>query len=300
VDPWLSLTSPVRRLEKRVDSHEQLEKAGTHVVIDALRQIHGLEGVLCFGSYAVGTSDADSDVDLYALWHPEIPTPEERRKVLQGIGGIESLEMEHVDPGWPAEEWSPHCDLFCLHDLLFDLGHNTSEWLSAAIRRAMEYPNDRDGRRYLNSPALLDFSVILYDPNAYLSGLRSQGHPFPARLKQALVSENMANLKSSLADLQDIERRGIGNTAFHFLLMRAVQSIGEVLFAVNEKYNPRTKRTEEALNGLSVKPRNFLKRYTALLSTALDQEGRRNTAKNLTSLAQDLEHLLEGRAEPTG
>ena len=282
-----------------MSANEPLDDVGTHVVVDALRRIDGLKGVFCFGSYAMSSFDADSDVDLYVLWHPEIPSSEERRSAFQQIKGIEDLDIGHIEPGWAAEEWFPQCDRFRLQGVLFDLGHNTEDWLTSAVRKAREFPKERDGRRYLNVLGLLANSMSLHDPDAYLADLKSQIHPFPADLKEAMVSENMINLKSSLEGLRDSTRRGIGNTAFQFHLMRAVQAIGAALFAVNDMYNPMTKRVEEALKKLPLKPRRFLERYMALLSTALDEERRLKTTRDLALLTQDLEHLIGGRAEPS-
>ena len=123
-----------------MNSYAPLNSVGAQVVVDALRQIDGVKGVLCFGSYAVGSFDADSDVDLYVLWHPEVPSPDKRGSVLQKIKGIEDPDIGHTEPGWPAEEWFPHCDRFRFNGVLFDLGHNTLDWVTAAVRRARAFP----------------------------------------------------------------------------------------------------------------------------------------------------------------
>ena len=90
-----------------MNTFETLSGEGAQVVVDSLRRIGSLKGVLCFGSYAVGSFDADSDVDLYVLWHPGIPSPDKRASVLQQIKGIEDPDIGHIEPGWPAEEWPP-------------------------------------------------------------------------------------------------------------------------------------------------------------------------------------------------
>ena len=270
-----------------------LNNLGTEVVVDAFRQIGGLEGILCFGSHALGTFDADSDVDLYVVWRSEVPSPETRREVISHIKGIEALDIEHIEPGWHAEDWFPHCDRFLLNGALFDTGHNTTNWLTEAVKNARTFPQNPNGRKYLNILALLDNSLILHDHNEYLAGLVSQVYPFPLDLRDALISENMTIMKGSLEDLLNYVRRGIGNTALLFHLMRAVGAIRAILFAVNGKYDPAAKRVEEELEKLSLTPPSFSERYSDILSTALNEEGRKKTVRELALLAQDIEDLVK-------
>jgi predicted nucleotidyltransferase len=281
-----------------MNPYESLNSVGTQVVVDALRQIDSLKGILCFGSYAVGSFDADSDVDLYVLWHPEVPSCERRRSILRQIKGIEDPDVEHTEPGWPTEEWFPHCDRFRLNNVLFDLGHNTLGWLTSAVRKAMAFPSEPAGREHLNMLGLLGNSVILEDQDECLLGLMSQLYPFPSGLKTALISKHMTILKNSLGELLDYTRRRIGNTAFQFHLMRIANAIGGLLFAINETYDPATKRVEEAFRKLPLTPPSFLKRYAEIMSTSLDEGSRQKTTRNIGLLLEDIERLIEGHAEP--
>ena len=278
--------------------YEPLSGKGIPFVVDAFRQIDGLKGILCFGSYAVGSFDADSDVDLYVLWHPHVPSLKKRSSVLQQVRGIEDPDIGHTEPGWPAEEWFPHCDRFRLNGVLFDLGHNTLDWMTAAVRRARAYPEDSGGRRHLNILGLLANAMVLDDRDECLASLVSQLAPFPSGLKTALILEHMAALKGSLDELSDYARRGVGNTAFQGHLVRIAHAIGGVLFAVNEKYDPSTKRVEEALRNLPLVPPSILERYAEIVSTALDEDGRQRTTETVALLVEDLERLIEEHADP--
>ena len=41
-------------------------------LITALATVDAVMGIVCFGSYALGTADAESDVDLYVICDPAI------------------------------------------------------------------------------------------------------------------------------------------------------------------------------------------------------------------------------------
>jgi len=93
-----------------------------------------------------------------------------------------------------------------------------------------------------------------------------------------------------------MSERGIGNTAFHFHLERIIDSLGTILFAINERYDPATKRVEDVYRDLEIVPEGFLERYTKLLETPLTRDGRQSIVKELGLLIQEVEDLINNRA----
>ena len=61
--------------------------------------------------------------------------------------------------------------------------------------------------------------------------------------------------------MRDYVDRGIGNTAFRFHLGRILDALGTIVFALNERYDPATKRVEQAYATMNRLPRDFLTRY---------------------------------------
>ncbi|MFA6569585.1 MAG: DUF4037 domain-containing protein [Victivallales bacterium] len=144
---------------------------------------------------------------------------------------------------------------------------------------------------------LLANSITLYDPNAVVQEIESNLHPYPHKLKKALIEQSLSTMKGSLEDLRDYVKRGIANTAFHFHLERIVDSLGTVLFALNERYDPATKRVEEAYRDLRVAPRDFIKRYCRALQVPLTDRGRKQVVKELDALVQEVESLAKEQVE---
>lgn len=138
---------------------------------------------------------------------------------------------------------------------------------------------------------LLGTSVILYDPEGIVQEITSVFSPYPSKLKKVLIAESLYKINGSLEDLRDYAKRGIGNTAFHFHLQRIIDSMSQLLFAINECYDPATKRIEEAYRELAILPDNFLHRYKAILETPLTTDGRKQVVRELQALVKEINRL---------
>ena len=277
--------------------NEEIIRTKTAPVVSALAQIPGVEGILCFGSYALGTFDRDSDVDLYVLCHPEIQPTHVRMDALQRIEGIQEVQMDHEEFGWD-NQWCPRGDRCLLGGLPFDIAYNTVDWMQTVVsavkeRGATSIPELRF--RPYTMLGLLENSVVLYDPNSILQAIRSSLYPYPTKLRQTLLSENLLTARGSLEELKDYVRRSIGNSAFHFHFSRILDSLCTVLFAINRRYDPATKRTEEAFRNLEIVPDRFLARYSRILETPLTREGRHEIVNALETLLGEIEGVAKSK-----
>jgi predicted nucleotidyltransferase len=262
-------------------------------VVRVFSKLPDVKGIVCFGSYALGTFDEYSDVDLYIFCQPEIIPTAERRDALRKIEGISDLDMDHTEFGWD-NQWCPRGDRFRLGDVLFDVTYNTVDWIRTVVRKVTEEGATSIPEltfRPYTMPGLLKTSIILHDPEGIVKEINSVLTPYPARLKKALITESLNTIKSSLGELHDYVKRGIGNTAFHFYLERVINSMSQLLFALNECYDPATKRTEEAYSKLTILPDDFLHRYNAILETPLTTDGRKGVARELQALVDEIEML---------
>ena len=276
-------------------SENDLLHARIDTVITVLSGIDSIKGALCFGSYAMGTFDARSDIDLYVLCHPEIITPEDRLGAFEMIDGVTELQIDHQDPTWD-NQWCPAGDTFRLHGVLIDVGWNTIDWIRTVIRKVSEegstsFPELRF--RAHTMLGLLANSVILLDPETILHRMKSDLYPYPPRLKQALLRESLPILKGSLGDMRDYVDRGIGNTAFRFHLGRILDALGTIVFALNERYDPATKRVEQAYATMNRLPRDFLTRYNRILEIPLTGKGRRELVSELETLTKEFEIMID-------
>jgi len=276
-------------------SENDLLHARIDTVITALSGIDAIKGALCFGSYAMGTFDEQSDIDLYVLCHPDIITPENRLRAFEMIDGVTELHIDHQSPIWD-NQWCPTGDRFRQHGVLIDVGWNTIDWIRTVIQRVSEEGSTSfPGLRFRAHTmlGLLENSIILLDPEGVLHRMKSELYPYPPRLKQTLLRESLPILKESLGDMRNYVDRGIGNTAFHFHLERLLEALMTIVFALNERYDPAAKRVEQAYATMNRLPQDFLTRYNRILEIPLTGKGRQELVSELETLTKEFEIMIE-------
>ena len=263
-------------------------------IVESLAGLEDVRAILCFGSYAMATFDEYSDLDLFVFCEPEVVVASERRRILEGVQGVTRFEEGDTAAGWDSQ-WSPQSDSFRMNGILFEMSYNTMDWISTVVRRvtqegALSIPEQKF--RPYTMLGLLENGIILYDPCSWLKRLIDCLYPYPARLKQRLISDSLHTMKDCLAELKDGVKRGFGLTFFHFFFHRMCDALYTFLFAINEKYDPAVKRPEIEYQKLKILPPNFLDRYTKLLEGPFDKSGRRRAVNELGTLVAEVETLL--------
>ncbi len=273
-------------------SHELLQSHSAGLV-SALASLAPVRAVLCFGSYAMGTNDASSDIDLYVVCHPQIVARPERQAAFLQAGKLDDLFLEHGQPGW-ENQWCPCNDRLRLDGMQFDIIYNTLDWVRSVVHQvqtsgAESIPQLRF--RPYTFLGLLENSVILYDAQGELHEIVAGLYPYPPALRQTLLAGSLDTIRGSLEDMQDYNTRSIGNTAFLFHLWRVIDGMATALFALNERYDPATKRLEEVFPSLSILPPDFIQRYNRLLESPLTPPGRQKIVAGLQALVNEIEGL---------
>ncbi|HUS47582.1 MAG TPA: nucleotidyltransferase domain-containing protein [Phycisphaerae bacterium] len=274
------------------DSTSPLPEASAEVV-SCLAESNEVKGILCFGSFATATADEHSDIDLFVVCDPQVISPADRRRILQGLPAVSDLRLDHVSPGFD-NQWNPHSARFHLGRDLFEVVYNTADWLRAVVKAVA-----KEGKasvpelpfRPYTMLGMLDNSIILHDPESFLGELIEGLYPYPKKLKAGLIRDSLAVLDEALADLADYHRRRIGNSAFLFHLNRMNDALTTLLFAINEKYDPANKRVEHDLGQLRLLPANFLPRYSKILAGPFDEKGRSKVVEEYTRLLAEAKRL---------
>ena len=265
----------------------------TAPIIKSLARLEDVQAILCFGSYAMGTFDAYSDLDLFVFCEPKVVSALERRRILESVQDVTHFVESDPAVGWDSQ-WSPQGDHFRVNKDRFEISYNTMDWIRTVVRRvtqegATSIPEQKF--RPYTMLGLLESGIILYDPCSVLSHLTDCLYPYPVQLKQRLISDSLHTLKDCIAELKDGVKRGFGLTFFHFFFQRMCDALYTFLFAVNEKYDPAVKRPEVEYRKLKILPPNFLERYTKLLEGPFDKNGRQRAVNELETLVAEVDML---------
>lgn len=232
------------------------------LVVSILVQELNPEAIVLYGSYASNLQDEKSDVDLLAFFK-EVPSPPIRRAVYEKIPNAKILEVaataHTLNNGWD-NSWSPINDKLVINGKIIEIGFNTIEWVNRVVNCLIidhkttceEFPF-----RPYTFLGLLESCQVLYDPNQFIQKIRSQIRPFPQALKEKIMQEFLPILVNALEELMDCSARNIGILAYQFYLFRAIDALIQLLFVINDVYDPASKRTEPLLFKLKILPPGF-------------------------------------------
>ena len=106
---------------------------------------------------------------------------------------------------------------------------------------------------------LLEYSQCLYDKNLFVQTIKSKIRPFPIELKKKIVQTQLPMLRDCYEDLLDNIERNIGLLAYQFHVFMALDAMIQLLWVINDVYDPASKRCEVFLFKLKKLPKNFIK-----------------------------------------
>ncbi len=235
-------------------------------LISSLVERADILAVLCYGSYPEGTFDDKSDIDILVICEGAIPSAEIRKNIYMQNDCKEIIQQITHD-NWETT-WTPVNDELIFHQKKIEIGYNIASWVTEVVNEII-----RDGALTLKNfdfqpysfLGLLENATCLYEKENFVTHLKKQIRPFPAKLKENIINDNLSVFNESLEDLEDYVHRDIGVLAFQFHLFRALNAAIQIIFAINEIYYPASKREEWHLMRLSKLPEGFHKLIYDLL-----------------------------------
>lgn len=218
--------------------------------------------ILALGSYAQKLQDEKSDIDLLILTKA-IPSQEERKKCYSKIPSVKILGLDNESfqniGEWDIS-WTPVNDKLQIDKQIYEIGYNTISWVNTVIEKLIN-KNEITFKEFAFRPytflGLLESSIILYDKDDFVKKCRSKIRPMPIDLKKEIVKSFFPILKQSYEELKDYTERNIGILAFLFHLDRGLDAMLQILYVINEVYDPAFKRIEPFLLKLEKKPENL-------------------------------------------
>jgi len=251
-----------------------------------LRNLPEVRAISWGGSYASGTADSESDLDLYVFVDRDIPLKTREALVAECGGATRAdLGMTHWGPGdmWVHPGTGQVVDL-----IYFQTG-----WMTEHVEELLVEHKARLGYTtcFLHT---LQHARVLADASAWLSALRHRLSDYPEGLRRNIIAHNHQVLREALpsygnqlvkalrrADPVSVNHRLAGLLASYF----------DILFAINRQNHPGEKRLLHLARERCTKlPLNMEADVKALLASAAASEGQLET--DLTRLLDRLDALL--------
>lgn len=210
------------------------------------------KAILLYGSYAQNMQDEKSDFDLLVLLKA-IPLPDTRRAIYEKIPHTKIVEIALAtlqrSNGWD-NSWSPINDKLLIHGKKVEIGYNTIAWVNCVVKKII-VKHQTTFKEFRFRPytflGLLESCKILYDQKHFVHKIRSQIRPIPQPLKETIIREFLPILLETHEELKDYTARNIGILAYQFHLFRGIDALIQILFVLNDTYDPALKRMEPFL-----------------------------------------------------
>ena len=253
-------------------------------VATALEPNPDILAVLVFGSVAFGEVDAASDVDIFVVCN-DVPPVQTRTGLVSPL----DLRLEHTahEGGLfgTVDELSHHSSLeLTLH-------YQRADWLEAVVTEVLAgaVTTQNVPFRPYTFLGLLQQSQVLLDKRELVAGWLERSRTYPPRLKENILNTFVPQLQDHAAELTETATRGLGARTFLFHLNWGVDALTGVLLALNEQYDPASKRFESSvLPLLTHKPDDFDRRLYNILVGPFDEDGMYGRARAFQTLADEV------------
>ncbi len=239
-------------------------------IASRLGAIEGVSAVVLGGSTVRGEGHPDSDFDFGIYYHPDHPPSiDALRHVAAGLDDRRSRDIV-TDLG----EWGPWIN----GGAWLQIGGQKVDWLYRDLTRvgasieksrlgqvAVHYqPGHPFGFPSYLYMGEIDQCLPLYDPDDEIATLKGLTTPYPAALKHAIVDRFLWEASFALATARSPANRG---DVFYVAgcLFRAAGCLGQVLFAINERYLTNEKGAVAVADRLPVRIPDFRVRVESIL-----------------------------------
>jgi hypothetical protein len=269
-----------------------------HAIAARLAAEPGLVAVVLGGSQARDTATPDSDVDLGLYYDPASPPPRERLNAL-----ARELDDRHpTDAVTAFGEWGPWIN----GGAWLTIEGQRVDWLFkdlARIRRVVAecragrpeiayqlgHPHAFVSSIYLGE---IDCCVPLADPEGAIAELKTLVRPYPPLLRATLVQRFLFEAGFSLDGAAEGASRG-DVVYVAGCLYRTIAALGQVLYAVHERYCTNEKGAMTEIASFPHTPPDFATDAARLLAAP------GSTAAALTATVTAARGLVEAVAAVT-
>lgn len=195
-----------------------------------------VEAVALGGSWASGTAEPGSDIDLYAYTTAEIPM-EARAALVQARATYAEVDNRFWEPGdeWIEAESGIHVDVM----------FRSTAWIAEQLDRVLRCHEASIGY----STCLwhnVASSKALYDRNGWFATLQCTAQqPYPEALRCAIIAKNYPILRQTASSYRYQLKHAVARedwVSVNHRVAALLASYFDILFAVNRTLHPGEKR----------------------------------------------------------
>lgn len=271
--------------------------------VDALMAVEGVLAIVLGGSYAQGTQQAHSDLDIGLYYAKSSPFAIERiRDIAMQLSADKSPVVTDFY-GWGP--WVNGGAWIQTSSGKMDLLYKNIEQIESTIEDAAQGITHH---HYDQQPTFGFYSVIylaethvcvpLWDPEAIITRLKEAVRVYPPKLKDAIVSNTLWGAEFALYfAIQYATEGDVYNTTG--CLSRIAGYLTQSLYALNATYFINDKRVLKAMAQFEHRPPDYVERLTQVLACpGATSEQLTQTVSGMQGLWQEVVSLAGSMYQP--
>ncbi len=272
-------------------------------IVSELKIVQGIVAIVLGGSHAAGFANEKSDLDIGLYYSEKNPFDIEK---------VRSIASRFSVAGTPDVtnfyEWGPWVNggswimtAAGKVDLLYRNIDQVQQTITDAVNGIWHHSFDQQppfGFRSIIYLAETQVCRPLFDPQNILLKFKSQITPYPAKLKQVIISDSLWLAEFTLMQCVSFASTGdTYNTAGCFT--RIVNYLVHALFAINETYPLGDKRALQIIATFNISPAKIEEKINRILGHAGSQTNELIESTNLLKeLWKQVVTLTDGQYEP--
>jgi predicted nucleotidyltransferase len=213
-------------------------------ILEPFAQLDETTAISVGGSFAAGTADGDSDVDIYVYSAAGIPV-DFREDIASILGENQEINKKIWEN---ADIWKDK-----VSGKLIDITYRSPTWMVNEIRRLLVNYEPRTGYSTCIWDNLLR-SVPVYDPSGWYEDLKKTSLvAFPFELRDAIIKHNYSVLKETHASYFKQIQLALHRAdiiSINHRITAILDSYFDIIFAANKVPHPGEKRIIENVSRL--------------------------------------------------
>ena len=239
-------------------------------LVDKLSAVPGVAAIVLGGSYASGTQNAASDLDVGLYYFEDAPF---------ALTAIREIAAGISDRGEPTVtgfyEWGAWVNggawIYTAQgkvDFLYRNLDHVKRTLAEAQQGIAHHDYDQQPTHGFYSVIYLaetQICVPLYDPNLLIADLKRQVEIYPPKLQDRIIGDALWAAEFTLLHARSFAAQGdVYNTAG--CLTRIAANLTQALFALNERYFLRDKQVMATVGAFSRLPAGYVEALNGILA----------------------------------